>query len=104
MNKTGMGSALLSRADQRNYYELLESGFSPQQVIQIISLNGARVLGEDEGFGSIEPGKLADLVVIDNDPVRGEAEIRNVTLVFKEGVGYDAPARAESVRGLIGLR
>ena len=104
VDPTGMGGALPGYGDQRNYELLLESGFSPEQVIQIMSLNGARVLGEDERFGSIEPGKLADLVVIDGDPVRREAEIRNVTLVFKEGVGYDAPALAESVRGLVGLR
>ena len=66
--------------------------------------DAARVAGEDEQFSSIEPGKLADLVVIDGDPLRREAEIRNVTLVFKEGVGYDAPALAESVKGLVGLR
>ena len=64
-----------------------------------MSLNDARVLGEDEWFGSIEPGKLADLVVIDGDPVRRDAEICNLTLVFKEGVGYDAPALAESMGG-----
>ena len=104
VDPTGMGGALPGYGDQRNYELLLESGFSPEQVIQIMSLNGARVLGEDDRFGSIEPGKLADLVVIDGDPVRREAEIRNVTLVFKEGVGYDAPALAESVKGLVGLR
>jgi imidazolonepropionase-like amidohydrolase len=104
VDPTGMGGALPGYGDQRNYELLLESGFSPEQVIRIMSLNGARVLGEDEQFGSIEPGKLADLVVIDGDPVRREAEIRNVTLVFKEGVGYDAPALAESVKGLVGLR
>ena len=104
VDPTGMGGALPGYGDQRNYELLLESGFSPEQVIRIMSLNGARVLGEDDRFGSIEPGKLADLVVIDGDPVRREAEIRNVTLVFKEGVGYDAPALAESVQGLVGLR
>ena len=62
------------------------------------------MLNEDDRFGSIEPGKLADLVVIDGYPVRREVEVRNVTLVFKEGVGYDARALAESVRGLIGSR
>ena len=104
VDPTGMGGALPGYGDQRNYELLLESGFAPEQVIRIMSLNGARVLGEDDRFGSIEPGKLADLVVIDGDPVRRESEIRNVTLVFKEGVGYDAPALAESVRGLVGLR
>ena len=68
-----------------------------------MSLNGA-VPGEDERFGSIEPSKLADLVVIDGNRGRREAEIRNVALVFKEGLGYDTPALAESVRVLIGLR
>ena len=104
VDPTGMGGALPGYGDQRNYELLLESGFSPEQVIEIMSLNGARVLGEDHRFGSVEPGKLADLVVIDGDPVRREAEIRNVTLVFKEGVGYDAPSLAESVMGLVGLR
>ena len=52
----------------------------------------------------METGKLADLVVIAGDPVRRESEIRNVTLVFKEGVGYDSPRLLQSVKGLVGLR
>ena len=99
-----MGGALPVFGDQRNYELLLEAGFTPEQVIQIMTLNGARVLGEDDRFGSIEVGKLADLVVINGDPVQREAEIRNVTLVFKEGVGYDSPKLLESVKGLVGLR
>ncbi len=104
VDPTGLGGALPGYGNQRHYELLLESGFSPEEVIRIMTLNGARVLGEDASLGSIEPGKLADLVVIDGDPVRREAEIRNVTLVFKEGVGYDAPALARSVTGLVGLR
>ena len=104
VDPTGMGGALPGFGDQRNYELLLEAGFTPEQVIQIMTLNGARVLGEDHRFGSIEVGKLADLVVINGDPVQREAEIRNVTLVFKEGVGYDSPKLIESVKGLVGLR
>ena len=104
VDPTGMGGALPGFGDQRNYELLLEAGFTPEQVIQIMTLNGARVLGEDDRFGSIEVGKLADLVVINGDPVQREAEIRNVTLVFKEGVGYDSPKLLESVKGLVGLR
>ena len=104
VDPTGMGGALPGFGDQRNYELLLEAGFTPEQVIQIMTLNGARVLGEDHRFGSIEVGKLADLVVIDGDPVRRESEIRNVTLVFKEGVGYDSPKLLQSVMGLVGLR
>ena len=104
VDPTGMGGALPGYGDQRNYELLLEAGFSAEQVVQIMTLNGARVLAEDARFGSIEAGKLADLVVIDGDPVRRASEIRNVTLVFKEGVGYNSPRLIESVTGLVGLR
>ena len=104
VDPTGMGGALPGYGDQRNYELLLEAGFTPEQVIQIMTLNGAQVLGEDHRFGSIEAGKLADLVIINGDPVQRASEIRNVTLVFKEGVGYDSPKLIESVKGLVGLR
>jgi imidazolonepropionase-like amidohydrolase len=104
VDPTGIGGALPGFGDQRNYELLIEAGFTPEQVIQIMTLNGARVLGEDHRFGSIEAGKLADLVVISGDPVQRESEIRNVTLVFKEGVGYNSPKLIESVKGLVGLR
>ena len=104
VDPTGMGGALPGYGDQRNYELLLEAGFSPEQVIQIMTLNGALVLGEQDRFGSIEAGKLADLVVINGDPVQRPSEIRNVTIVFKEGVGYDSPKLIESVKGLVGLR
>ena len=104
VDPTGMGGALPGFGDQRNYELLLEAGFTPEHVIRIMSLNGAVVLGEESELGSIEPGKLADLVVIDGDPVTRYADIRNVTLVFKEGVGYDSARLIESVRGIVGLR
>ena len=49
-------------------------------------------------------GKVADLAVIQGDPIARPAEIRNVTLVFKDGVGYDAPRLTASVKGLVGVR
>ena len=104
VDPTGMGGALPGFGDQRNYELLLEAGFTPEQVIRIMTLNGARVLGEEDRFGSIEAGKLADLVVIAGDPVERESEIRNVTLVFKEGIGFDSPRLLDSVKGLVGLR
>jgi alpha-D-ribose 1-methylphosphonate 5-triphosphate diphosphatase PhnM len=55
-------------------------------------------------LGSIAPGKLADLVVIKGNPVTAPAEIRHVTLVFKDGVGYDSPKLLASVKGLVGIR
>ena len=67
MDPTGYGAAPPGFGDQRNYELLLEAGFSATEVVQIMSLNGAKILGIDSEVGSIEAGKVADLVVIDAD-------------------------------------
>lgn len=104
VDPTGNGGALPGFGDQRNYELLLEAGFTPVQAIQVMSANGAKVLGVDDRLGSVEAGKLADLVVIDGDPVASPAEIRNITIVFKDGVGYDSAKLIKSVEGLVGIR
>jgi hypothetical protein len=104
VDPTGVGGALPGYGDQRNYELLLEAGFSPVEAIRIMTLNGAMILGVDDELGSVAPGKLADLVVIRGNPVTAPAEIRNVTLVFKDGVGYDSPKLLASVKGLVGIR
>ena len=80
--------------DQRNYELLIEAGFSPVEAIQIMTLNGAKILGVDDRLGSVAAGKLADLVVIQGNPIATPAEIRKVTIVFKDGVGYDSAKAA----------
>jgi imidazolonepropionase-like amidohydrolase len=104
VDPTGTGGALPGFGDQRNYELLLEAGFSPVEAIQIMTLNGAKILGVDDRLGSIAPGKLADLVVIRGNLVANPADIRNVTIVFKDGVGYDSPKLLAAVKGLVGIR
>jgi imidazolonepropionase-like amidohydrolase len=104
VDPTGNGGALPGFGDQRNYELLLEGGFTPVQAVQIMTLNGAKVLGMDREIGSVAVGKKADLVVVRGDPVARPAEIRAVTLVFKDGVGYDAPKLVEATKGLVGIR
>ncbi|MGH7458560.1 MAG: amidohydrolase family protein [Longimicrobiaceae bacterium] len=104
VDPTGNGGALPGFGDQRNYELLIEAGFTPVETIEIMTLNGARILGDDHLFGSVEEGKAADLVVIDGDPVSRPGEIRNVVLVFKQGVGYDSAALIESVQGMVGIQ
>ena len=104
VDPTGNGGALPGFGDQRNYELLLEAGFTPPQAIRIMSLNGAKILGVDARLGSVEAGKIADLVVIRGNPVADPAQIRNVTIVFKDGVGYDATKLVASVKGQVGIR
>jgi len=89
--------------DQRQFELLVETGFTPVQAVQIMTANGAKVLGVFDQLGSVTPGKLADLVVIRGNPVANPADIRKVITVFKDGVGYDAAKLIESVRGQVGL-
>ncbi len=87
----------------RNYELLVEAGFAPEQAIQIITLNGARILGEGERIGSIAAGKNADLVVIRGDPIGTPSQIYEVTMVFRDGIGYDAARLRERSKGRVGV-
>jgi imidazolonepropionase-like amidohydrolase len=90
--------------DQRNFELLREAGFSPEQVVQIMTLNGAKILGFADRTGSITPGKQADLVVLDGDITKRPSDIRLVNTVFRRGIGYDPVALIAAVKGQVGMR
>jgi imidazolonepropionase-like amidohydrolase len=104
VDPTGYGGTIPGYGDQRNLELLVEAGFSPLEAIKIATSNGAALLGESKRFGTVETGKLADLVVIRGNPAADIADIRNVVTVFKDGVGYDSAKLLESVNGNVGLR
>ena len=88
--------------DLRNYEMLIEAGFTPPAVVQIMTLNGARILGEQKRIGSIEPGKAADMVVIRGNLSADANAIRNVSIVFRDGYGFDPAKLRNEVRGKLG--
>lgn len=97
-------SAIAGYADQRNYELLVEAGFTPEEAIRIMTLNGAKVLGRADRVGSIAPGKQADLVIVRGDLTRQPSDIRNVVTVFRKGLGYDAAKLTAAIAGQVGLR
>jgi len=103
VDPTGFGGALPGFGDQRNYELLVEAGFTPAQTVQIMSANGAKILGVYDKLGSVERGKLADLVVLQGDLAADPAVIRKVTTVFKDGVGYDSAKLIAAVKGRVGI-
>ncbi len=100
---TGGGGVIPGYADQRQIELLVESGLTPLEAIKVGTLNGATFLGRGSRTGSIAAGKQADLVVIDGDPSARIEDIRKVSIVFKDGVGYDPAKLIASVRGKVGL-
>ena len=98
----GLGGNIPGFGDQREIELLVEAGFAPVQAIRIATLNGAIFLGRQDQIGSIAVGKNADLVVIKGDPATRIADIENVEIVFKDGVGYDTKKLLDSVKGRYG--
>jgi imidazolonepropionase-like amidohydrolase len=97
---------------------LQEAGFTPYEVIQAATLNGAEALGMDDDIGSITIGKLADFVVLEENPLEnfkvlyGTGHYRlnennepvrtgGVKYTIKEGIVYDAQALLKDVREIV---
>jgi hypothetical protein len=102
----------------REFELLQEAGFHPLEVIRSATLYGAQALGRDKEIGSVEPGKLADLVVVDQNPLDdfkvlyGTGTIRlneknevvrvgGVKYTIKDGIVYDAPKLLADVRRIV---
>lgn len=59
---------------------------SPLEVLRMLTINGAELRGDADRLGTVEPGKLADLVVVDGDPLTdGVAALGRVVHVFLDG-------------------
>lgn len=88
----------------RNYEMLLEAGFTPADAIRILTLNGAKILGLDADIGAVTPGRQADLVIVQGNPLTAPRDLYNVVTVFRAGTGYDAAKLRAAARGLVGVR
>ena len=80
---------LLGLASQMEPMLLVEAGLTPQEAIKAATINAARMIGREKELGSIEPGKVADLMILDADPLADIRNIRRIYRVVKGGVIYD---------------
>jgi len=102
VDPTGWGAALPGYGDQHQLELLVEAGFTPEEAIRVATYNGARLLGQEANIGTLEPGKNADLVIVEGNPAAVIADVRKIRFVFKDGVGYDSAAILQSLAGQIG--
>jgi len=76
-------------------WSLVQGGMTPHEALRCASLGGAQYLGYDRDLGSLEPGKLADLVVMDRDPLQDIRNSESVSMVMVNGRLYDAATMNE---------
>jgi predicted amidohydrolase YtcJ len=83
----------MAASDLHKELELyVQAGIPAPEVLTLVTLGAARVMGMDDELGSIEPGKLADLILVDGDPTADISDIRRVVTVIKDGRVYDPAA------------
>ena len=68
---------------------LVEAGLTAVQAVQAASLNVAQAWGKDKDFGSVEKGKIADLLIVQGDPTKDIFATQNVEKVFMDGKAID---------------
>ena len=96
------GEYLAGFSAHRELQSLVVAGIPPAAALRIATLNGARALNVSTTLGSIEAGKLADLVVIRGNPLTDIRNTRHVQLVMKAGTLYDPKELLAMARGRIG--
>jgi imidazolonepropionase-like amidohydrolase len=74
-----------------------QAGIPAPKILQIATLGAARVMKRDNELGSIAPGKLADIILVDGDPSAHVSDIRKVKTVVKDGVVYQSSELYQSL-------
>jgi len=79
--------------------QMQQAGMTPMQVLVAATRDAAHVCGLDATLGTLEPGKSADVLVVDGDPLEDLHALRNVRLVIHGGVVIvgDNPAPALAI-------
>lgn len=73
-----------------------QGGMTPMEVLRAVTMNSASYIGMDRHIGSIEPGKLADLIVIDGNPLEDLRTTENVVYTMVNGRLFDAATMNET--------
>jgi len=75
----------------KEFGALVKGGMSPLDALRAATLNASELLGRAKDIGTIEPGKYADIVAVDGDPLSDITAMEKVVFVMKGGSVYKAP-------------
>jgi enamidase len=105
-----MGGTLLVGTDQwlvpgaggpMEMATMVAAGLTPMDVLKAATIDGARAIHRGDTVGSLEVGKRADFLLVDGRPDQIINDIRKLSAVFKNGIGYDPQKLYEDARGKI---
>jgi imidazolonepropionase-like amidohydrolase len=89
-------------AYHRELQALVYAGLPPLAALKAATINGARAIGIGDRLGSIEPGKLADLYIVNGNPLEHIEDTHHGRLIMKSGEIYDPATLFGAVEGKIG--
>jgi imidazolonepropionase-like amidohydrolase len=85
---TDVGGFSWTENEAKEFGYMVRYGMTPMQAIQSATKAAAQLLDQEANLGSIEAGKLADIVAVDGDPASDITELERVKFVMKGGVVY----------------
>lgn len=90
---TGTDAGNIGTQHASSYFEELramkQSGLSNWQLLQASTINGAKAVGQEQRTGSIKKGKVADLVLLDKNPVEDIMNLKTIATVINKGIAHD---------------
>jgi imidazolonepropionase-like amidohydrolase len=86
---SGFYGVLMGASSQIELALMVDAGLTPDAALRAATLNAARMIGRDHELGSVEPGKLADLLILDANPLEDIGNVRRIHRVIKDGVVHD---------------
>jgi imidazolonepropionase-like amidohydrolase len=96
------GEYLNGFGTHRELHAFVLAGIAPAAALKMATINAAHAMRLSDQLGTIEVGKLADLVIVRGNPLQDITNTHNVVTVMKSGVTYDSKALLDSVKGKMG--
>jgi imidazolonepropionase-like amidohydrolase len=75
---------------RQEFAELAKAGFSPLKILQMTTINPAQYLGREDAMGTVQPGRHADLVVLDANPLDAAENLHLINAVVRAGTHYSS--------------